>query len=606
VNPSGHSTGDVGPVGNQTLACTIVGVGVLIVVASALCWTAGGAALLFTGHPVLVPPTASPEIVLDLLRGEHADAAWQQTYPESAALPTVLFWVVLDVLLLLMAIAVWRSIRAWHRHGAAQRGDPARWATRSDERRLAVPDDPAKRRWRLVAGRGRLTRRRLAADDCVSAVVFGPNGSGKTTGLVVPNVLDWDGPVVFTTAKVQDLEPVCGERRRRGPVWVIAPAGAAGYDLSGWSPIAAASDPDTADRLAEWLVESSGMGADPKARPWNAQARKYLKGLMLAAHLHTTHDIGAETSTTVNDGGKGGGKGGDETEATLRINGIEQWIRWIHAGEHARDHVEDTLRAAGHLDIAQEYASTWSIHQEGKGSVLFTALGLADTYSRPGVLSAAATGDFDPVEFLDRNGTLCIVTPSAEGERFAPYFTALLSALIHEAETRAATTRGPLTPRLLLALDEAGNVFRYPRLPHLLTTARGNGIQLLLIYHDLAQVEHLYGGREVARIVVSNAKMRMLLPGVGDLDPLRYWSDLIGKTRRQSHGTSITGDGRRSRSSNELTDQLAPLHRLRQLDDGQAILLNQNLPPMRVRLLPWFTDRRFRHLIASPPRLHAS
>jgi type IV secretory pathway TraG/TraD family ATPase VirD4 len=169
---------------------------------------------------------------------------------------------------------------------------------------------------------------------------------------------------------------------------------------------------------------------------------------------------------------------------------------------------------------------------------------------------------------------------------------------LHEAEHRAAQQGGPLEPRLLLALDEAGNVFRYPRLPHLLTTARGNGIQLLLVYHDLAQVEHLYGGREVARTVVSNAKMRMLLPGVGDLETLRYWSDLMGQTRTQTHGVTTGYDGKRSRSANEHNDHLAPLHLLQQLPDGHAVLLYQNLPPARLRLLPWYADRRFRHLQA--------
>jgi len=312
------------------------------------------------------------------------------------------------------------------------------------------------------------------------------------------------------------------------------------------------------------MVESSGMTADPKARPWNAQARKYLKGLLLAAHL------------------SGGGLG--------------QWVEWIHAGERARDHVEDILHSAGHEATAREYSSTWQIHDEGKGSVLFTALGLADVYSRPGVAHAANRSSFTPAELLDSCGTLCIVSPSAEGDRFAPYFTALVSAIVHEAESRAAALGEPLTPRLLLALDEAGNVFRYPRLPHLLTTARGNGIQLLLIYHDMAQVEHLYGGREVARTVVSNAKLRMLLPGVGDLDTLRYWSELMGQTRTQTHGTTTGADGRRSRTRNEHTDHLAPLHRLQQLADGEAVLVYQNLPPARIRLLPWYRDPRFRYL----------
>jgi type IV secretion system protein VirD4 len=96
--------------------------------------------------------------------------------------------------------------------------------------------------------------------------------------------------------------------------------------------------------------------------------------------------------------------------------------------------------------------------------------------------------------------------------------------------------------------------------------------------------------------VVSNAKMRMLLPGVGAIETLRYWSDLIGQTRRHSHGTATGSDGRCSRSQSEHADPLAPLHRLQQLPDGQALFLYQNLPPARVRLLPWYADRRLRHL----------
>jgi type IV secretion system protein VirD4 len=98
--------------------------------------------------------------------------------------------------------------------------------------------------------------------------------------------------------------------------------------------------------------------------------------------------------------------------------------------------------------------------------------------------------------------------------------------------------------------------------------------------------------------VLSNAKMRMLLPGVGDLDTLRYWSELMGRTRTQTHGETHDQDGRRSRSRNEHTDALAPLHVLQQLPDGQAVLLYRNLAPARVRLLPWYTNRRYRPLLS--------
>lgn len=567
--------------GTSDEATNLLGILALGVLAGgAVCWLAGRVTVALTGDQAdpasAAPFSRSPTLVLRLVASRDPADAWRHAYPDSAPLEAGLFWLVLGTMLLALATAVGIGYTFWPRHPKASTSEPAKWATRRHERRIAVRSDPATRPGRITAGRGHSSRRLLAGEDCVSAVAFGPNGSGKTTSLIVPNVLDWDGPVVLTTAKAQDLDPICRARATRGPVWVIAPGGARGQQTCGWSPLAEVHDDESADRMAEWILTSSGMTDDPKARPWNAQARKYLKGLLLAA--------------TLDRGGNTHASGG----------GIRQWVEWIHAGEKACDHVEDLLQAHGHDTTAREYASTWQIHEEGKGSVLFTALGLADTYSRPGILNTAAEADthggFTPPDLIETSGTLCIVTPNAEGDRFAPYFTALLAAIIHTAETRAATGGGPLQPRLLLALDEAGNVFRYPRLPHLLTTARGNGIQLLLIFHDLAQVEHLYGGREVARTVMSNAKMRMLLPGVGDLDTLRYWSDLIGQTRTETTGITTGYDGKRSRSRNEHADHLAPLHKLQQLPAGQAVLLYENLPPARIRLLPWYVDPRFRHL----------
>ncbi len=559
------------PDGDLLATVVLFGFGALVLVGWEL-WLAGHLTILLTeGGWTQAPLPDAGRLIVELARNGDPVAAWAAAFPQAAPLRSP-FWFCAFTLLLLRftGIIAAAGLMVWRGHVLGSRSTPARWATRRHEAPLVVPYEPERRRWRLVAGKSTGTRRLLAGDDCVSAVVFGPNGSGKTTSLIVPNVLDWDGPVVLTTAKPQDLEPICTARATRGPVWVIAPGGAPGHETTGWSPVAAAIDDDAADRVAEWLVESSGMTGDPKSRPWNAQARKYLKGLLLAAHL----------------------AGGS----------LRQWTDWLYAGERARDQVEDILRLAGHDTTALEYASTWQIHEEGKGSVLFTAMGLADTYTRPGVRIAAETGSFTAAQLLDTGGTLCIVTPSGEGDRFAPYFTALVSSVIHEAETRAATSGGPLTPRLFLALDEAGNVFRYPRLPHLLTTSRGNGIQLMLVYHDLAQVEHLYGGREVARTVLSNAKMRLLLPGVGDLETLKYWSDLLGRTRTQTYGETTGRDGHRSRSRNEHDSELAPLHVLQQLPDGQAVLIYQNLPPTRVQLLPWFRDKRFKTLrdVGSP------
>jgi len=321
--------------------------------------------------------------------------------------------------------------------------------------------------------------------------------------------------------------------------------------------------------MAEWLCEASGLGADVRARAWIAQARKYIKPLLLAAN---------------STGG-----------------GIAAFVRWVYDGQAAAEGVKAALAQAGFAGARREYASTWSIHDEGIGSVLFTAYGLADAYSRPSVRASAQRSDFTAADLLgDRPATLLIVAPESESDRFSPLFTALIASVVHEAEQHAAERGGPLEPRLLLALDEAANVFRFPRLPQLLTTARGNGIQLLLIYHDLGQLEHVYGGRPVARTLLSNAKLRMLLPGVGDLDTLRHFSDILGRTRIEQASITRGIDGRRSTSRSEGSEDLAPLHLLQQLPNGAAVLQYQNLPPMRIRLRFCYRDRDLRRLAEAP------
>ncbi|WP_460458180.1 type IV secretory system conjugative DNA transfer family protein [Angustibacter peucedani] len=506
---------------------------------------------------------------------------------DSAAVQPTVFWIVSAALTALGLVALMAGVLAWRRRMRPEAG--ARWASARGELLMRVPAAPERRRHRLVAGRSRRTGRLLAGEDCISAIAIGPNGSGKTTSLIIPNTLEWDGPVVMTTTKPQDLEDVIAVRSRTGPVYVFAAAGLPEGSLRGarfrqasWSPVGYAADATSADRMAEWLCEASGLARDDRARAWVLQARKLIKPLLMAAHA------------------SGGG--------------TKQFVQWIYDGQAAVERVGAVLAeqaavtgAAEWTEAKREFMSTWAIHDEGVGSVLFTAYGIADAYSRS---ADAAVGEpFDVAQFLEsgkgRHATLLIVAPESDGDRFAPVVTALLAAVVHAAEHRAAALGGPLPSRLLLALDEAANVLRFPRLPALLTTARGNGIQLLLAYHDLGQLEHASGSRQVARTILSNAKLRILLPGVGDLETLQYFSQLLGRSRVKSSSVTRAADGARSTSTSESQRELAPLHTLRELQAGQAVVAYQNLAPMRIRLRRSFADRDLRRLVAVASRAGA-
>src|SRR5260370_31740622 len=143
-------------------------------------------------------------------------------------------------------------------------------------------------------------------------------------------------------------------------------------------------------------------------------------------------------------------------------------------------------------------------------------------------------------DLLMDGGTLYLVAPAEEAERCRPLFSALIASLLRKATLRARTQGGLLAPRLLLALDEAANFARIPPLDGYASSAPHQGIQLLLCFHDLAQIDAGYG-REEARTVWNNCRARLLLPGQGDLVTLEHFSRAIGdETRTYSvrHGTA--------------------------------------------------------------------
>jgi type IV secretory pathway TraG/TraD family ATPase VirD4 len=211
------------------------------------------------------------------------------------------------------------------------------------------------------------------------------------------------------------------------------------------------------------------------------------------------------------------------------------------------------------------------------------------------VLRSAASSQITPELLLDARATLYLIGDAKASKLLRPIFVALLSEIVERAYERANDSGGALELPLLLCLDEAGNVAPLPNLGEIASTAPSHNIQLVSIFHDLAQARSRYG--QQAETVVNSHRARMLLPGVADLETLRYFSGLAGEEEARDI-TRTTGVGGRSRSVARRRRPLAAPEALRQLPDGEALLLYGRIAPVRVRLRLWFKDRRLRKLAA--------
>jgi type IV secretion system protein VirD4 len=448
-------------------------------------------------------------------------------------------------------------------------GRGAHWAGRRELRSLHR---------RLRAGReqrlalGRRGARTLYAEARHALVAFGPPQSGKSAGLAIPALLEWSGPAVASSIKTDLLGATAARRAQLGEVLVFDPFGLSAGVTQTWSPLRAASSWDGALEMA-WRLAAAGEldhrgveGGDF----WAVAAEQRLAPLLFAA-ARAAQGIDALVAWAY-------GQRARELELTLTA-----------AAEHARtpDQVADAHAA---FDAAQAFAAQ---ADRTRSSIEATVQGLLRAYRFRRVAASARHCEITPERLLTSSATLYLVGDAKASKLLRPLFLALLGELIDAAYARANAHGGALPLPLLVCLDEAGNVAPIPNLAEIATTAPSHNIQLVSIFHDLSQARSRYGRQ--AETVVNSHRARLLLPGVADLDTLRYFSDLLGETE-VSEVTRTSGQGGRSRSSGRRRVPLLAAEALRQLPDGHALLLYGRLPPVRLRLRRWFEDRRLRAL----------
>jgi len=171
------------------------------------------------------------------------------------------------------------------------------------------------------------------------------------------------------------------------------------------------------------------------------------------------------------------------------------------------------------------------------------------------------------------------------------------------AYEHVARTGRPLDPPLLLVLDEAANIAAVPSLDTLAATAAGQGIQLVSIFQDLAQIRERYGTR--ALTIVNNHRAKLIGSGIADPDTLDYAARVLGDEEIRQLSSTAGQEGRASTTESTTYRSIAPAHVLRQARPGSAVLIYGSLPPAQVQLRPWFADRHLTRLARRTPAANA-
>jgi len=499
-------------------------------------------------------------------KGWAALAQWPQrwsdppaAYPAGSAISKVspaVWWEVCGLLAIsvtTVVVLLWRLIRE-------KRKEPTNeWAV---ARELSPIKVQAPSTGRLVLGR--VGRSLVATEARHSVLVIGPTQSGKTTGLAIPALLEWDGPVAAVSVKTDLAEHTMRHRAKKGRVWVYDPRDATGLPGSTWSPVSAVRCWEYAIRLAQDLTEAgrahSGDGMQQSGFWFGLAAQ------LLAPYLFAAAAAG-ETMGTV--------------------------YSWVLRHDHEAS--KALLERVGNRIALDQHNAMWKVSDQTRSSVFVTLQQSLSVYSDERVAASTVNSDIDPRRLFDGGRhTLYVAAPIKDQTALQPLFSTLIGHVVDEAFAMVAATGKPLNPPLLILIDEAANVAPMRNLGQIASTAAAQGIQLVTVWQDLSQVKDRYHTQ--GNTVLNNHRARIVLRGCGDEDTLRWASTMVGDTSVEAVTRHHDANGSKSRQVSERTERLLGLDQARQMDGFDGLLLYGSLPPAKLQLRPWFKDRGLRRL----------
>jgi len=510
------------------------------------------AGVLGSGSPIWIEPSQAAKLLARLVsRLSDPALAWpaadRHGLPGAAELQAVL----LASLIVVAAAVVAGCVAVRRLRDATPRKRAATWATRSDLAELRVR---RPQRGRITLGHHH--RGLIAAEERASVMVVGPTQSGKTTGLVVPAMSEWDGPVLATSIKTDVLVQTLAARSDLGEARVFDPTQATSLGHAVWSPLSASTTWTGARRTAAALLGVGEHRASQSADDafWRPAGARYLAALLFAA-----------TKTS------------DLTMADI--------LHWIATTEF--DEPTKLLDDSTNSDAVAAIDSIQSVKGADHrfvSSLLQTIATALDAWQEPQVAGATMGESRISADWLlSGANTLYIVAPANDQRRLSGLFAALVSHIVAGVYERSAKTGRPIDPGLLLALDEVCNIAPLPNLDEIASTGPGQGVHLLCVLQNISQGYDRWG-RDRAETIIANHRARLFCSGIGDRATLDYLKGTLGEEEIARISAQQRGivPGGKTRSTEHRP--LATPHRVRQAERSTSLLVYGRLAPAWITL----------------------
>lgn len=402
------------------------------------------------------------------------------------------------------------------------------------------------------------------------ALVVAPTGSGKTTAIAIPNLLEWTGSGVFNDLKGELYRLTAAYRKNNlhNECFLWAPADIH-KNTACYNPFYYVSDhPDLRIRdlqlIAGTLIPETKLGDGF----WYQSSRE----IFLTLSLYLLESTGTATLSDIHD-----------------LSKQESFFAWLANEIMDHEHCSKQLK--------QNVFALLGADEKTQKNILKDFHSRMGLFNDPLVGYATSKNDFDFRELRKKKMSIYIQIPDGDKARLSPILTLFWAQLIHVISEREPQADEPYG--VLALMDEFGNMARINKLKDGLSFLRSYRVRCIIIVQYLAQIYSVYGRYDAKGFLNSKVKVAFAL---NDREDAKFFSESLGNKTIKVSSSSVNtshGDHPGSRSEN-INFQSRPLmtsDEIMQLSDKKAIILMEARNPIKADKCYWFKDSHYLFLL---------
>ncbi|GLS15915.1 type IV secretory system conjugative DNA transfer family protein [Hydrogenophaga electricum] len=474
-------------------------------------------------------------------------------------------------------LAAGAALALWLRRPANLYGD-ARFASLSDlrQRQMLDAQDTA-----IVVGRK--DGRYVYFNGQQFALLAAPTRSGKGVGVVIPNLLSYQGSVVVLDIKQENFDLTSGFRARHGQEVYLFNPFAEDLRTHRWNPLAyVSSDPNfrvsDVQSIAAMLYPVSEQVKDPF---WANQAQNAFVAFALyafeqAAYLPKSYP-GAVAQTPT-------------------IGGLYRLASGAGTGQSLRDYL-GTLAGWPLLSPSAKaaFATLMGQANETFASIMGTFKEPLNPWLNPVVDAATSANDFDLRDVRRKKMSIYVAIQPNKLAESRLILNLFFSQLINQNTRELPQANPALKHQCLLLMDEFTSIGRVDIIASAVSFMAGYNLRLLPIIQSLSQLEATYG-KEQARTIVTNHALQIVFAPREQRDANEY-SEMLGYTSvtKDSVSRSRSRESSTTRSESEERRALMLPQELKAMGDDKEILLVEGMAnPVMADKIRYYQDPAFK------------